>query len=331
MNNEANPPSSCLVLGTGVGYLSRHVRVFAQSLQRSGYKGRTVLITGELPDGEKKQMEQWGLSVIPASQFPGAYSRWTALKLMSPRARPLRGLYWLLRYLPASSAFRTRLLSRIGVHYHHIGCSRFMYYWDYLNQHPEVQKILLADVRDVFFQTDLFSEDWGPGLHVSLEEARGSIATGEYGNDDPTYDYRTPQGRLFHGINAFWIRTLYGSECVARIATKPICCAGVTYGDRASIMHYLKLMIRELTRHTVAINEGIGFDQGVHNVLLHSGRLPRAVIHENGAGPVFTVHAVPENELPLSPDHQILRRDGSPAAIVHQYDRSKTLNALMSL
>ncbi|MBK8475406.1 MAG: hypothetical protein IPL39_03625 [Opitutaceae bacterium] len=318
-----------LIIGTGVGYKAPHVRVFAQSLQKTGFKGRTVIMTGDLPDSEIRQMEEWGVTVLPLSRFPGAFSRQVALKLMAPRARPLRSKYWLLRYLPLPSRLKTRLLSRIGVHYHHIACSRFMYYWDYLDQHPKVERILLADVRDVHFQTDLFAEDWAPGLHVSLEDARGSIGRGEYNNDDPTFDYRGADGLRLHGVNAHWIRTTHGDAVVSSIQDKTICCSGVTFGDRPSIMKYLAAMVAELSRLTPTINEGAGFDQGVHNVLLHTGRLPYAIIHPNDAGPVFTAHAVADHELPVDANNVVRRKSGLPFSVVHQYDRSPKLNALL--
>jgi hypothetical protein len=319
-----------LVLGAAVGYKAHHVRVFAQSLQRAGYRGRTVLITGELPAAETDQMAAWGVETVSLSKFPGAYSRGVALKLMAPRARPLRKLYHLIRYTPLPRRTRYQLLSRIGVNYHHAMLNRYMLYWDILDQLQGVERVLLSDVRDVFFQSNPFDETWGEGLNVSLEDGRGSIGAGEFGITDTKYDHTTASGVKLRGVNASWIRKTYGERMVERIASKPICCAGVTFGSKSAVMRYLSKMVTEIARLTPVINEGMGYDQGIHNVLLHSGALDPVTIHANGDGPVYTVHSVPEHELPLDSENRLVRRDGKPVAIIHQYDRSPRLNAVLA-
>ena len=319
-----------LILGAAIGYKSSHVRVFAQSLARSGYQGRTLLITGDLPEEEVRQMKAWGLETLPVSRFPGAFSRGVALKLMSPRATPFRGWYPGIRFLPCTSRFKNRLISRIGVHYHHTMCNRYMLYWDYLDQQPEVERVMLTDVRDVYFQSDLFGERWGEGVNVSLEDGRGSIGAGEFGITDTKYDHVTARGRPMRGVNASWIRRLYGDDVLEAVADNPISCAGVTFGNRGPLMAYLQAMIREIAKLTVRIAGGQGYDQGIHNVVLRTGRVQAATVHENGVGPVYTVHSVPDAEIPLDSRNQVLRGDGRPVAVVHQYDRSPLLNGLFS-
>ena len=322
---------SDLILGAAIGYKSTHVRVFAQSLARTGYKGRTLLITGDLPADEVRQMNEWGIETLPISQFPGAFSRRVALKLMAPRATPFRGLYSGIRFLPATSSLKYRLISRIGIHYHHTMCNRYMLYWDYIDQHRDIKRVMLTDVRDVYFQSDLFAEPWPRGVNVSLEDGRGSIGAGEHGITDTKYDHVTARGVKLRGVNASWIRRLYGETVVERVAQHPISCAGVTFGTREPLQRYLRAMIREIARLTVRINAGQGYDQGIHNVVLRTGSVPDATVHENGVGPVYTVHSVPDDELPLDAQNQVLRRDGRPVAVVHQYDRSPRLNRLFSV
>ncbi|MBC8164883.1 MAG: hypothetical protein H7Y20_03295, partial [Bryobacteraceae bacterium] len=303
-----NPTADTTVLfGAAVGYRPPQMRVLLQSLRRVGFEGKIVLLVGDLPAAEMDALRALGATPIAVTAFPGSYSRRVQLKLQSPRARPLRGhVINLARWLPLTQRVRTRLLARIGVHYHHIGIARYLYAWDWLDQNPTVQRLILCDVRDVVAQSDPAKFPLVSGLHVFLEDARGNLLDGEYGVNSE-YEHCAADGTFQRGINAAWLRHLYGEKFVVRLGRKPISCAGITIGDRPSMLHYLAAMTGELCRLTQPIAEGMGYDQAVHNVLLHTGRLGSKVhLHPNGSAPVFTVHGVPDTELAVDGDGRLL-------------------------
>jgi hypothetical protein len=328
MNSRA---STTALFGAAVGYRPPQMRVLLQSLHRVGYEGMIVLLVGDLTVAEMDTLRAWGATPIAIAAFPKGYSRRVRLKLQSPRARPLRGCFFhLVRWLPLPQRRRTRLLARIGVHYHNIGIARYLYAWDWLDQNLTVQRLILCDVRDVVAQTNPEKLPLGSGLHVFLEDARGNLLDGEHGVNSE-YEYRAVDGTFQRGINAAWLRHLYGENFVIRLGRKPISCAGITIGDRLAMLHYLATMTGELCRLTLPIAEGMGYDQAVHNVLLHTGRLGSDVhLHPNGSAPVFTVHGVPDAEITVDSAGRLIQANGSPYSLVHMYDRNPRLSALVS-
>ena len=67
-----------------------------------------------------------------------------------------------------------------------------------------------------------------------------------------------------------------------------------------------------------------GVDQGIHNVLVYTGRIPHTLVLSHEAGPVATVGRAPI-EVRRDSYGRVLNENGEVAAVVHQYDRSGTL------
>lgn len=180
---------------------------------------------------------------------------------------------------------------------------RYFLYLDFLRAAPERhERILLTDVRDVIFQRNPFALPWEDGLHVMLEDARMRIADCE------------------HMVR--WTRGHLGAEALSAMAGRAISCSGTTFGDHESVLGYLEKLTAGLL--PFAPGPGMaGFDQAVHNHLLHTGGLPGARLHENGRV-VLTLGYV-EGEPTTNADGEVLAADGRPVPMVHQYDRKPAL------
>jgi hypothetical protein len=88
----------------------------------------------------------------------------------------------------------------------------------------------------------------------------------------------------------------------------------VTIGPTELVVGYLRVMVEFLLRLRL---QTTGLDQAVHNYVLHSKRVPSALLVPNGAGIVATLGIVPAEDVdPLL-----------GAAVLHQYDRHPALSA----
>lgn len=190
---------------------------------------------------------------------------------------------------------------------------RYVLYRDYLARGPARHgPILLTDVRDVLFQADPFSVPWSPGLHVTLEDRRMTIG-------------QCPHMR-------HWMGGHLGEAAWQSIADRPISCSGTTVADHDAMLAYLDLMLPLLATFSPAPRMA-GYDQGVHNHLLHTGALaaqaPVTVL--DNTGPILTL-GYTEGEPAVDGQGRVLCAPlpggaPAPAAIVHQYDRKPGLHA----
>ncbi len=161
---------------------------------------------------------------------------------------------------------------------------------------------MIADVKDVVFQRDPFDLPLEAPLQCFLESRRYRVGT-------------CP-------INRALVETACGSEALEEIAAEPISCSGVTMGSYPAMLEYLRLMTESLRRLRRQYG---GIDQGIHNVLLHTGRIPGAKPIENGAGAVATLGYVRPEEMHFDSAGWLLGTDGSIVPVLHQYDRHPDL------
>lgn len=182
-----------------------------------------------------------------------------------------------------------------------VNAYRYFLYREYLKEH-DCENVMIADMRDVIFQSDPFSAVEHDGrLHVFHESVL-------FGND------------MF---NDGWVEKMYGANRLEILRGCPVSCSGVTLGPRAVMLDYLEKMCEEIGRLFLA--ELLprppffaGFDQGIHNVLVHNN--PTVKHHDNGDG-VLTLLKV-RGGLRLH-DWQAAMDGMRPAAVLHQYDRMK--------
>src|SRR5208337_5628404 len=155
----------------------------------------------------------------------------------------------------ASREAKHRLAHRVF----HLRYRRYLLYGDFLRFHgADYDRVLLVDGQDVLFQRAPFSWNPSPGLHCVLEE--NSIRIGHC---------------RFHRL---WMGCQFGEEYVQRHAERVASCSGTTFGDTASIRHYLDRMIAATmsARNLAKISGG---DQGIHNHLLIENLLPNVTLH----------------------------------------------------
>ena len=183
----------------------------------------------------------------------------------------------------------------------HPQCSRYFSYLQYLSiEGVSYERVLLADVRDVVFQSDLFEMQWPGELVVAVEDARVK---------------REP-------FNQAWLLDMYGTLVATFMQDRDISCSGTTCGTRRAVLNYLFVMTAELLRkeHWTGRSgaEGTGYDQGVHNYLLWKQRLEGAFVDRHHA--VLSTVGLTKDEL-LTVDGNGMARMDVVAPVVHQWDR----------
>lgn len=180
---------------------------------------------------------------------------------------------------------------------------RYFLYLDFLRKaDTPFAHILLTDVRDVVFQRDPFDFPWSEGLNCALEDRRMTI------------------GDCPH--NSHWIRTHLGEAALDAVRGKPISCSGTTVGGYQAVVRYLEALTARLLPFAGG-ERMAGYDQGVHNQLVHSHEPETPVLRGND-GPVLTLGYV-RGEPATDDEGRVLNERGEAAVIVHQYDRKPEL------
>lgn len=183
--------------------------------------------------------------------------------------------------------FSLHLLQKMPIH-----ALRYFLYEGFLKKNPLSNAIvMMTDVRDVIFQRDPFDFDY-PHLSLFLEETK----IGEC------------------RFNRQWIESRYGLEEAQALANCQVSCSGITIGPIAEILTYLGLMKKNLMPPLPFI----GYDQGVHNYLLHHQQLSDALLFSNSKGPVMTMQY---QKTWKTVDGKVAHEDGSIIHVLHQYDR----------
>lgn len=184
---------------------------------------------------------------------------------------------------------------------------RYFLYRDWLAARAgRLCRVLLTDTRDVFFQRDPFAFAWPGGLNLVLEHPEPPLGGNEH--------------------TARWVRGHFGEAALAEIAERTVSCSGTVLADAGAAMGYLEAMCDALVPFAGGARMA-GYDQGVHNRLLYTGRLGRAALHDL-CGPVLTLATHPGEPLP-GPDGLIRNESGNIPCIVHQYDRKPNLHAFV--
>eukprot|EP01037_Dinobryon_pediforme_P032618 gene32618-37651_t len=116
------------------------------------------------------------------------------------------------------------------------------------------------------------------------------------------------------GWNSGWVKDCFGEQVLMKIGKQPIICSGITIGSMDKMFDYISMMSSILLGESELDNsfpqcERNGVDQGVHNVLVHTNRIPGVRIEsstelKNGGNKLFS--------------------------IVHQYDRLTTFQKALA-
>ncbi|MEA5390233.1 hypothetical protein VB738_03055 [Cyanobium gracile UHCC 0139] len=160
-----------------------------------------------------------------------------------------------------------------------------------------IASVLLADVRDVIFQSDPFA-------HVS---------SGRYTGDEIL------KVKDCHS-NAVWIKAAYGEEIFHQLADKVSVCSGVSIGTIGSMREYLDAFCQETIRvmQDKCLDTLPVWDQAFHIKMLLLDGFPFQTVPWNGF--VATVAQAAGEHLRVNADG-LVEVDGRVPAILHQYDR----------
>jgi hypothetical protein len=179
---------------------------------------------------------------------------------------------------------------------------RFQRYYKYLLVHrDEFDHVMIADVRDVVFQSHPFEGMADDKCHYFLERNGVNLAN--------------------HAMNWGWLTGLYGAEADV-VAHRPISCAGITLGPTNAMLRYLGRMAAEIDKRHWRIYRtvGHGYDQGLHNFLIHTDPELAGVLEQNN-GHVATMQLEPRQAYKLDDSGLIRTHADRVIPICHQYDR----------
>jgi hypothetical protein len=207
------------------------------------------------------------------------------------------GRYLDSRRVRSIPILQTRSFSR-SVH-----ARRYAIYASYLQARlHQYDQVLLSDVRDVAFQRHPFEGITSPKCHFFLEGDKQTIG------EDPT--------------NTRWVRGCGTPDQVEAVAARRISCSGITIGGTSAVLAYLDRMANRIRDIPFRIYRkiGHGYDQGIHNLLVHLSPDIDGIIVQNN-GHIATMALEPQSLYRLDAAAQIRTAGGHLPAIVHQYDR----------
>lgn len=304
--------SQPLIMGSATGYRFAQIAHFVRSLRGSGYAGDLVLLTHDLPSADAKAFDDYTVKVVPAEvtlrkqDDDFAYRRfhgpkWSKLHRNYPQ---------LVDGLPVSRSGKAALKGRLNRIFHHIACSRYSYYLEYLKgPGRHYKKVIFADVRDAVFQDDPFK-------HLDSVELGFALEPRDY-----LYGSGTPDDS--------WLKQLYGEDAWRSLAGKRTSCCGTLFGQREALINYLEIMCEEMARLSTVIMGYHGFDQGAHNYLWHAGRFGSPTLFENFDGPVLTMGVAHAEDFRFDDQSQLINEDGSAISVLHQFDRHPAVEAAL--
>ena len=281
-----------ILTSTSGGLDAAAIEPFFHSLRLSGYKDDVVVFAGNISDECRDLLKNYQARIIDFD-YRGIP---TLPKLSQRLQRGGRQVY---------SYYRSHRWGEKESNYLFFNNARFFCYQQHLSELQDKPRyVLLADIRDVVFQTNPFEFPFQPGLSVASENTRRTIIRS--------------RGAIKGMLQSV------GLVETCRHLRRNIICAGTTVADYETMMKYLKLMTSGINkRFHFALWDGI--DQGLHTHFVHSRSLDPVHCYTNWNGPFLTL----DSEAIL-PEHKnsegfLCNQDGSIVPIVHQYDRIKGL------
>lgn len=176
------------------------------------------------------------------------------------------------------------------------------------------QKVLFADVRDTYFQSDVFQYlPSTSGMFIAFAENLGQQIENCQWNSD-------------------WIKDCFGESLWDLVRSSRIICSGISLATMERAAEYLGMMSGILQGtsfmgHRFPKCERNGVDQGVHNVIINLGFLKSHTIHSETSFPVTHLQSslTPPEVDYSSPPNVRISGAFTPMAVVHQFDRIHSL------
>lgn len=184
-----------------------------------------------------------------------------------------------------------------------------MYLQTLQNEGKKYHNVFICDLSDTIFQSNVFAHmnTMGDGLYAFMEDATVTI--------------------LQQNVNRDWIKICYGNRMLDILGNKSISCSGTVLGSWSAIVSYLSKMSSELLSRSQQCLRSLGYDQGVHNFIIHNKLVPNTTIHivPHETGFVGTV-GLPK-WLKRNKFGYIINNQSKIYAVVHQINRSPQLTS----
>lgn len=264
------------------------------SLRATGYSGRIIVFASFLSRSTQQGLKRFGCHIIPFF-FLGRHVR-----------QPIAQIWFLWRTvfrLPLPPLLKDTIAHRVF----HLFYLRHLLYLRFLERNPSLERIVMCDARDVYFQRNPFSCWPGSGLHAFAEDS--SIRIGD-----------CPHHKR-------WIKTLSNETTFRELTDLPRVCAGTILADRTSAISFLKKML-DLTFSARSLEAHDG-DQGLYNILVHQNLVDGITVHSNGTSSVFTIGGIARERICTDAEGFVLGKDQSRVPILHQYDRKPEIASVL--
>jgi len=186
---------------------------------------------------------------------------------------------------------------------------RWKIYEDFLkNKKNKYNIVFTADIRDVYFQNNIFNfyQNSEPFLGISLED-----------------------GTISEKINKKWFIDAYGKKIYENIKNERIICVGTIWGTTDKFYEFSKIMWEKLSSNW-SIKYNV-IEQAVCNYLIYKEKLFNDClkISQNTNGPVMTIGLTKRENIKLDYKNNILNGEGQIASVIHQYDRKEDIVKLV--
>ncbi len=189
-----------------------------------------------------------------------------------------------------------------------VNAYRWQLYRDFLEDKRDFYNLIFAlDVRDSFFQRDLFKLcDNKPFLGVALED-----------------------GFLTERWSTGWLLKIYGSEIYETIKNNRIICSGTicaTYDEFIKFLDALNNEIKPFEKENFWVS-----DQNCESGIIYHKKMFHDVLKTstNYDGYIMTIGFTNPENIKLDANGNIFNEVGEIAAVVHQYDRKKLIVAMV--
>jgi hypothetical protein len=184
---------------------------------------------------------------------------------------------------------------------------RLFYSNKFVVDHPEYERIMMADIRDVVFQEDPFLVIVNDKVQVAMEDVR--IGENEF--------------------NTGWVKALKGDAYLEKVKNEFVSCCGTIAGERKGMLYYLTYITNMIAEKGSVLDTGANIffiDQGSHNIFCieHPQLIHK---HTNAIGKIFTM-SYPA-QIILSRVGTFINEEGTLYSLVHQYDRYTFLNDML--
>ena len=179
---------------------------------------------------------------------------------------------------------------------------RYKLYEEYLSDKLyKYNMVLHADVRDTFFQKDLFQL---------------------YDNKNKFLGFSLEEGNLNQSVNAEWMKNQYGDKIYEQIKNEKIICSGVIWGTVDKFYEFVKNIWEQIelkSPYKYSIH-----DQTATNYLIYYKKMFNDCIITNDIynGSVMTIGLAKDMNFYFDSSEDLLNfNDKIKASAIHQYDR----------